>query len=189
MKRNEIIYTDAETFTPEEEVTAENTTFAGKGGEIGHFTLVYNGEPCTCGQRGCFESYASVTALIRQTAEAMKEHPESMMHEWVRDHGSINGRTSFSCAALGDKTAIAVRDQYIEYVAAGICSTINIFQPQVLSLGGGVSNEGQSLIDDLLPLVRIESYGGGMVDELPEIRIAELGNDAGIYGAAALVLR
>ncbi|MBE6551514.1 MAG: ROK family protein [Ruminococcaceae bacterium] len=154
------------------------------GGEIGHFTLIYNGEPCTCGQRGCFESYASVTALIRQTKEAMKEHPESMMHEWVREHGSVNGRTSFSCAALGDKTAIAVRDQYIEYVAAGICSTINIFQPQVLAIGGGISREGSVLLDPIKEYLKKNDYNKFMPKT--ELKIATLFGDAGIVGAAML---
>ena len=152
------------------------------GGEIGHQTLIYNGEPCSCGMNGCFEAYASVTALIRQTKKAMEEHPESKMNDWAREHGKVNGRTAFSCAADGDATAIAVRDQYIEYVAAGLCSTINIFQPQILAIGGGISREGDILLDPIRNYLAKYDYNKFMPKT--DVRIASLFGDAGIVGAA-----
>lgn len=152
------------------------------GGEIGHQTLIYGGEPCSCGKRGCFESYASVTALIRQTKEAIDKHPESSMKEWALEHGKINGRTSFSCAAAGDPVAISVRDQYIEYVAEGICSTINIFQPQILMIGGGISREGDLLLDPIKAY--LEKYDYNKFMPKTDVKIATLFGDAGIVGAA-----
>lgn len=97
----------------------------------------------------------------------------------------ISGRTACDGMRAGDAAATEVYDKYIKYLAAGITNIINIFQPEIISLGGGVSGEGQSLIDALLPIVRREEYGGDAVSST-ELRIATLGNDAGIIGAALL---
>ena len=86
---------------------------------------------------------------------------------------------------LGDPAGKEIVDTYIGYLACGLTNIVNIFQPEVISLGGGVSNEGRSLVDAVLPIIRSEQYGGGIVAQT-EIRIAELGNDAGIIGASAL---
>ena len=96
--------------------------FNGAASEAGHITLVSGGEPCTCGKRGCWETYASVTALIRQTKVAMEKNPESLMHEIAKAEGKISGRTSFDAAKQGDKAAQAVVKQYAQYVADGIVS-------------------------------------------------------------------
>ena len=98
----------------------------------------------------------------------------------------VTGRTACDCMRQGDAAAKEVYDKYIKYLAAGLTNMVNIFQPEVISLGGGVSNEGQSLIDDLLPLVRKESYGASVLEDHTDLRIAKLGNDAGIIGAALL---
>jgi glucokinase len=97
----------------------------------------------------------------------------------------VSGRTACDCMRAGDEAAKEVYDKYIRYLATGIINIVDIFQPEVISLGGGVSGEGQSLIDALLPIVRKEQYGG-VRENQTELRIAELGNDAGIVGAAAL---
>lgn len=156
--------------------------FNGAGAEIGHQSLVYGGKPCTCGRRGCLEAYASVTALIEQTKEAMAAHPESTMHAWVAENGKVTGRTAFTCAAAGDPVAIRVRDQYIEYVAEGICSIVNVLQPQVLSIGGGISREGDTLLEPIKAYFATNDYNKHM--KKTEIRIAKLFGDAGIVGAA-----
>jgi len=156
--------------------------FNGAGAEIGHQTLVFGGKPCTCGRRGCLESYASVTALIEQTKEAMKENPDSLMNAWAEKNGKVNGRTAFESAKMGDKTAIEVRDRYIEYIAEGICSIINVLQPQVLAIGGGISREGSVLLDPILDYFKKNDYNKYM--EKTDIRIATLFGDAGIVGAA-----
>lgn len=156
--------------------------FNGAGAEIGHQTLIYNGKPCTCGRRGCLEVYASVTALIQQTKDAMEEHPDSMMNQWFKDHGKVNGRTAFECAKAGDPAAIAVRDRYIEYVAEGICSIVNVLQPEILSIGGGISREGDTLLDPIKAYFAVNDYNKHM--KKTDLRIARLFGDAGIVGAA-----
>ncbi len=156
--------------------------FNGAGAEIGHTTLVMGGRQCTCGKKGCLEAYASVTALINQTKEAIAEHPESLMAQWAEKHGKVNGRTSFECAEAGDKTAIEVRDRYIEYVADGVASIMNIIQPEVFVIGGGISREGDKI---LVPLKKY-AYEADYNKHMPktEIQIATLFGDAGIVGAA-----
>ena len=118
-------------------------------------------------------------------AECRERGIESKMSAIAAERGKINGRTAFDAARLGDAPAQEVVDEYIDYLACGIANIINIFQPEVLSIGGGISNEGQSLVDALLPIVRREQYGTNL-ELVTDIRIARLGNDAGIVGAALL---
>ena len=152
------------------------------GAEIGHTTIMLDGKQCTCGKKGCLESYASVTALIEQTAEKMDECHDSMMHEWVLKHGKINGRTAFECAKAGDKAAIEVKERYIKYIAEGVSNMINIFQPEVFVIGGGISKEGDELLIPIKKFVYENDYNKHMPKT--DIKIAELFNDAGIVGAA-----
>ena len=156
--------------------------FNGAGAEIGHQSLVFGGKPCTCGRRGCLEAYASVTALIAQTKEAMEQNPDSMMVKWAEERGKVNGRTAFECAKAGDPAAIAVRDRYIEYVAEGICSIVNVLQPEILSIGGGISREGDTLLTPIKEYFAVNDYNKHM--KKTDIRIARLFGDAGIVGAA-----
>lgn len=155
--------------------------------EIGHSSIVLDGKLCTCGKRGCWEQYASVTALLEQTKEKMKECPDSMMNDWVKEKGKVSGRTAFECAKAGDKAAKEVKEQYIRYVAEGVSNMINIFQPEMLVIGGGISKEGDEL---LLPLKKF-AYENDYNRYMPktEIKIAQLFNDAGIIGAAMLAVR
>lgn len=152
------------------------------GGELGHNMLIYDGEECTCGRRGCWEAYASVTALIRQTKQAMMENPQSRMWEVCKGKlEDVNGRTAFDGMRLGDTAASFVVDRYIEYVSAGIVDIVNIFQPDMLCIGGGISKEGETLIAPVRKYTEEHSCTGGTV-----IRAAALGNDAGIIGGAFL---
>lgn len=157
----------------------------GMGTELGHVQFVFGGTPCTCGIAGCLEAYASVTALIRQTREMMALHPESMMHEHLKLHGEVNGRTSFDCAQQGDPAALKVVDAYQNYLAAGIGSFINIFRPDIVLIGGGLSNQKDYLMDPLNERVLQYVFAGDVIGA-PPIRRAELGNDAGVFGAAYL---
>ncbi len=165
--------------------------FNGAGAELGHMVIVADGEPCSCGRRGCWEAYSSATALIRMTQRKLDECAargrETIMTEMVAKKGRVTGRTAFDGMRAGDAAAKEVVDAYLHYLACGIANLLNIFQPEILSIGGGISGEGQSLIDALLPLIRKECYGGSTVKQT-EIRIAALGNDAGIVGAAVLGL-
>ncbi|MBR5152122.1 MAG: ROK family protein [Clostridia bacterium] len=154
----------------------------GSGGELGHTTLVFGGEPCTCGKPGCWEAYASVTALIRQTKAAIAANPDSLMAKLAEDAGKVSGRTSFDAAKQGDKAAQEVVDTYIRYVAEGIVNVINIFQPETLVIGGGISKEGDYLLTPIQKYVDTYTYGG--VEPRTKLMIATLFNDAGIIGAA-----
>lgn len=156
--------------------------FNGAGGELGHMTLVSGGEPCGCGKRGCWESYASVRALVRQTKAAMDKNPDSMMHEIVRDYGKVSGRTAFQAAKAGDKAGQEVVRQYLEYVADGLVSILNIFQPEKILIGGGISKEGDYLLKPVKEFVYKYDYNRYMPKT--KIEIATLFNDAGIIGAA-----
>jgi glucokinase len=112
------------------------------GGELGHIIInAEDDEQCSCGIKGCWEAYASVTELIRQTKQAMQSYSSSMMHKWVQENGEVSGRTAFDCAKMGDKTATAVVEKYIQYVSYGLIAILNIFQPSKILIGGGISKE------------------------------------------------
>ena len=156
------------------------------GGELGHSLLVYNGEKCACGRKGCWETYASATALIRQTKLKMQEYPDSIMWQLTGNNiDNVNGRTAFDAMREGDAAAKEVVSQYIEYVAAGVTNMINIFQPQILTIGGGISKEGDTLIKPVSEYVSKNAFSSGAC-EATKINVAQLGNDAGIIGAAFL---
>lgn len=159
----------------------------GMAGEVGHMSIVYGGEPCPCGRRGCWERYASAQALKRMTAQAVAEHSDSVLAAVVRENGGhISGRSAFEAMRRGDQTGKAVCEQYIDYLAAGIINLVNIFQPDTLAIGGGVSNEDDRfLLDPLRRRVERESIPCSR-DKMTKIVKAELGNRAGIIGAAFL---
>ena len=155
------------------------------GAEIGHTVIEVDGAQCSCGRKGCFEAYSSATGLIRMTKEAIAEHPDCIMAQSEKEKGKVTARTSFDCMRAGDKYAKAVVDKYIKYLAAGITNTINIFQPDILCIGGGVCNEGDPLLLPMKELVAKEVYTRNSPKNT-KIVIAKLGNDAGIIGAAFL---
>ncbi|MBE6553832.1 MAG: ROK family protein [Ruminococcaceae bacterium] len=165
--------------------------FNSAAGELGHVVIHVDGRQCSCGRRGCWETYSSATGLINTTKEKLAECEatgrKTLMTDIVAQKGKVNGRTSFDAMRMGDEAAKEVVAEYVKYLASGIASMINIFQPEVISLGGGISNEGQSLIDMLEASVREQQYGTEHVP-LTDIRIAKLRNDAGIIGAAVLGL-
>jgi len=162
--------------------------YAGGGvvGEVGHMVVERNGVACNCGRHGCWEAYASATGLIRMTREAMMEHPESVLHRIVAETGSVEGRTAFQAAEAGDETALEVCRTYVEYLAAGVTNLVNLLQPEILAVGGGVAAAPEHLLmEPLRKIVEAECYPRH-VGKLPRIIRAELGNDAGIIGAALL---
>ena len=152
--------------------------FNGAGGEIGHTTLIKDGIKCSCGRKGCWEKYASATALVAQTKVAIKNNPESIMSKET----VINGQTAFRAADKGDETALKVVEKYIEYVAEGLVNVINIFQPKKVVIGGGISREGEPFISRVREFVYKYDYNKYL--DKTEITAAELFNDAGIVGAA-----
>lgn len=155
------------------------------GGECGHMVIVVDGEQCTCGRKGCWEAYASATALIRQTKAAMEKYPDSVMHELAAEEGKVSGRTAFDAMRKGDIAGIKVVNDYIKYVACGLINIVNALQPEIVCVGGGICNEGDTLLKPLNRYVNAERYSIHSKIQTKILR-AQLGNDAGIIGAALL---
>lgn len=163
------------------------TGFNGMAGEIGHLILRHKGELCTCGRKGCWEAYASATALIRQTRKAVQKHPESLINQLIDgDLSKIDAKTAFDAMRQGDEVGKKIVNKYILYLSEGITDLINIFQPSRIVLGGGISKEGDTLLIPLREIAKKSTYYGE--GNLPHTQIvkARLGNDAGIIGAAML---
>ncbi len=161
------------------------------GGELGHIVIEKDGKPCSCGRRGCWEAYSSATGLTNMTLEAVEECRakgiSSLIVKDYEENGRVSARTAFSAMKQGDAVGAAVVDKYISYLACGVANIINIFQPEVLSIGGGVCNEGDNLLKPLMKLLAGEIYSRNS-EKQTKILIASLGNDAGIIGAAGLGL-
>lgn len=161
------------------------------GGELGHIVIERRqGRVCTCGRRGCWEAYSASPALIHRTQEKMQQVPESLM--WTlcqQDVQKADAKTAFRARALGDEAAAALIEEYMDDLACGLSNVINVFDPDVICLGGGISQEGPLLLDLLIPRISRETYGY-QVDknerERHRVKLAQLGNDAGIIGAAWL---
>ena len=173
-------------------IIIDNKVYSGfnhAGAELGHIVIVHDGVPCSCGRKGCWEAYSSATALIRMTKEKIAEcNNKTAMYDIVEGNlDNVNGRTAFDAARQGDKAGQEVVDTYISYLATGIANIVNIFQPEVLSIGGGISNERDNLLIPLREKVEREQYSREGTPK-PELRIATLRNDAGIIGAAVLGL-
>ena len=161
------------------------TGFANAGMEVGHMIIHPNGTLCGCGQRGCWEQYGSATALIRLTLIEMERNKDTLLWEACEHNkDNVTGRTAFQAARLGDAAAKRVLAQYLEGLSIGLINLVNILQPEIICLGGGVSNaEDDLLLDPLRKLV-----AEGVFDKHVPIRLekASLRNEAGIVGAALL---
>ena len=142
------------------------------GSELGHMVIVENGEPCTCGRRGCLEAYVSITALKR---EAYRAAGKEMDQEEI-----------FALAEQGDPEMKKVVDTYIRRLGLGIVNIVNIFRPQLVLLGGDIPKQGEALLSPLRRIVEEECFGRDKGD-VPEIEEAILGREAGMIGAAGLV--
>lgn len=155
-------------------------------GEFGHFTIRYDGLPCNCGRKGCFERYASATALVEQTVEAMAGHPESVLWEMCGGNPAmVDGKMLFGAVDKKDATAMQVLDVFTDYLGSGLLDIVNIFQPELICLGGGISKAGELLVAPVRRRMSRESYTR-MSRHQPKIVTASLGNEAGIIGAALL---
>ncbi|MBQ7961167.1 MAG: ROK family protein [Clostridia bacterium] len=155
-------------------------------GEMGHMVIVYDGEQCNCGRKGCWERYSSATALIRQTKDAMIKDPFTKMWDLVDgDIRKVDGRTAFDGMRAEDDTAKKVVANYMGYLACGMSNIINTFQPEVLCVGGGVGNEKENLLGPVRKMINSQRYSVH-AEKQTKICCAELGNDAGIIGAALL---
>ena len=160
----------------------------GAAGEIGHFVIEKDGIECPCGRHGCFEQYASATALIRQTKEALMKDTDHTSKMWTIIDGDINrvnGKTPFDGLHIKDTLAKQVIDNFVKYLGCGVTSLVNIFQPEILCIGGGISNAGDDIIIPLMKIVERERYTKHSKKQT-KICTATLGNDAGIIGAALI---
>lgn len=159
-------------------IIINNKIYRGRGnaGEIGHLCLESGGKLCNCGKHGCWEQYASVSALIKLTEDAIKENPQSTLSKIATDSGGVNGETVFLGVEMGSEIAKAVLDSYITYLADGINSLISLFDPEMILLSGGLSNAGLQLLTPLKEKIKSSTY----------ISLSMLKNDAGLIGAANL---
>ncbi len=155
------------------------------GAEMGHIVIKEGGRPCTCGRSGCWEAYASVSGLIKTTKEHMQNNPDTLMWKIAGSLDKVNGLTSFVAMRKGDREAQEVVTEYLHSVATGLVDILNILQPEVLCIGGGISKEGDYLLKPVKELAEKEMYARFNKIKT-DIRIAKLGNDAGIIGAALL---
>lgn len=170
-------------------VVAEGMLIEGNksaGAELGHSAIVAGGKQCTCGRKGCLEAYASATALIRDTKEAMTTHKDSKMWE-IGSIDKVTGKTAFDYKDT-DPYAKKVVEDYIYHLACGITNFANIFRPETVLLGGGVCAQGDELVKPLQALLDQDIFAGELGPQVA-IRIAELGNSAGLLGAAALLMK
>lgn len=155
------------------------------GAELGHSVIVMDGEQCSCGRKGCFEAYSSATALIRDTKRAMEAHRDSDMWE-IGSTDEVTGKTAFDYKDA-DPYAKEVVDHYLKHLACGLANVANIFRPEIILLGGGVCAQGSNLVKPLQKLLDKEIFAGELGPKV-KIRIAKLGNSAGLLGAAALLM-
>ena len=160
----------------------------GFAAEMGHMVLDPQGRICACGKRGCIEAYCSASALIKETKRVMGLYPESLMWKIVdKDVDRVSGKTAFRAAAEGDEAAKLVIDEFTDYLALGVANIVNVFQPDVVCIGGGISREGDNLILPLRKIVEHNSFGTD--SKRTKIVAATFKNDAGIIGAALLGLQ
>ena len=156
------------------------------GFEFGHAVLLFGGEPCTCGQRGCIESYCSAAALVREGRKAASEHHESAMYQRAQgDLSKINAKLVMDCAREEDPVARKVYNQFTDYLGATACTAIALFDPEIIAFGGGVSNDGEFLLEP----IREYASKYAFFKNHAKIVTAEMKNDAGIVGAAMLHLQ
>lgn len=153
--------------------------------EIGHFVLEHNGRECTCGRKGCFETYCSATALIREARKAMDLAPDSLLWKLAGSKDAVNGKIVFDAYEAKDPAASKVVSEFISYLGDGIASLVNIFQPDLVCVGGGVAGAGETLLGPVREIVNREDYARNCRKRSRIVR-AVLGNDAGIIGAAFL---
>ena len=157
----------------------------GIGGELGHMILCLDGVPCTCGNRGCLERYCSATGLIRMAREAVADRPDAEMLKLVGGNpGKIEARTVIDLARKGEPLASELYDLWISYVSRAIANVVNLLDPELIVIGGGVSKAGAFLLD---PIRReYPKYVLFRDQPMPDVKLAVLGAKAGIIGASML---
>ncbi|MEG1807274.1 MAG: ROK family protein [Cetobacterium sp.] len=159
----------------------------GAGGEIGHMKLEKDGKLCGCGQRGCFETYASATGVVREALSRLQINKNNSLYKRIDgDLNRLEAKYVFDEAKNGDKFSLDIVDYVSEYLAMGIGNILNIINPEVVILSGGVALAGDILLDKVKE--KLPNYALEITVEKLKIKIGELGNDAGIKGASALTI-
>ena len=157
----------------------------GVGGEIGHMVVVVDGEPCNCGHRGCWEKYASATAIIRMGRALMEEKPDcALARQMGGDAANLNAKAVLDLAKAGDADCAGIFETYVKYLCVGLANLINIYDPDMLVLGGGVAHAGDFLLDAVRAALGDYVYCPAL--SWARVELARMGNDAGIIGAAML---
>ena len=156
----------------------------GAGAEGGHICIKVNGKKCGCGRKGCWEQYASATALMEQATEYANKHQDSVLYKELKENNKLTGKLIIDAAKLGDKGANLVINKYTQYVSTGLANLVNIFRPELIVIGGGISNAGSFITDKIYNKTKLQICGR-QFNKCAKIVPASLGNDAGIIGAAA----
>lgn len=156
-----------------------------QGGELGHMVIELDGRECGCGRKGCLEAYASATALVKDTKKMMEEHPESLLTDIEKELGGVDARNAFVGERRGDKYSSIVVSNYVRYLSEGLINFCNIFRPEAFVLSGGVSNEGEYLLEKIRKYLKEHTYGMRNSPKV-DVVLASLGYDSGIIGAASL---
>lgn len=157
----------------------------GAAGEVGHIKLYPNGKLCGCGQKGCFEAYASATGIIREANSRLMVNKNNLLYEMTKDR-ELEAKDVFDAAKQGDKFSIDIVDDIAELISYGLGNILNILDPQIVVIGGGVALAGDLLFSKIRE--KLSKYALVPILETLEIKEAMLGNDAGIYGAAYLAM-
>ena len=169
-------------------VVLDGKVFMGPHGiatEVGHMITVAGGEMCTCGNRGCWERYASATAILREGRKFCEAHPGCALEQKVGgDLSKIEARTIIDLAKEGDPDCAAIFDNYVYHLTVGLVNLINLYDPEIIALGGGVSHAGDFLLNKVRALLPEMIFFKSMPHA--RVELARLGNDAGIIGAAML---
>ena len=157
----------------------------GVGGEIGHMVVVMDGEKCNCGHRGCWEKYASATAIIRMGRALMEEKPDcALARQLGGDAAQLNAKAVLDLAKAGDADCMGIFETYVKYLCVGLANLINIYDPDMIVLGGGVAYAGDFLLDAVRAALGDYVYCPAL--SWARVELARMGNDAGIIGAAML---
>ncbi|MCR4563167.1 MAG: ROK family protein [Clostridiales bacterium] len=158
----------------------------GTAGEIGHMVINVDGEQCTCGRRGCFETYASVRALVASAkAELETDKDSAIMGMIDNDLDNLNEKIVYEAIANGDALAIRVFEKYVYFLSVGITNIVNIFQPETLVIGGDICTLGKTLLNPIVKMVEEQRFSIHS-DRQTDIRLCESGSDMTLIGAALL---
>ncbi|WP_100010658.1 ROK family glucokinase [Lentibacillus sediminis] len=157
----------------------------GMAGEIGHITVELGGHLCNCGRRGCLETVASATGMVRQAMHEAKEAPVSLLAARLRERGEITSKDIFELAEMGDQASQQIIDRTADVLGLVLANMGAMINPSKILIGGGVSKAGEQLIDAIR--IAFEKYALARVSAICDIKAAQLGNDAGIIGGAFLV--